>query len=115
MGRIHQTGLDKMESIGEVAVEEEDSVAVDPVLNTHRNPGLELEGYKTEFGDHSLGYWVLTHHIGSEVGWTVKELDVHTLLDRADSFGLIAHVAALHSPARLDRKPVERNSLKAGC
>ena len=53
MGRIHQADLDKMESIGG---EEEDNVAADPVLDMHRNPGLELEDYRADFGDHKLGY-----------------------------------------------------------
>lgn len=49
MDHTHQAGLGKMGSIEEG---EEDSAAVDPVLNIHRNLGLEVERYKKELDDH---------------------------------------------------------------
>lgn len=108
MDHIHQAGSDKMESIEEG---EEDSAAVDPVLDIHCNLGLGLDYYKKELDDHhKLGCWVLNRCIGSVVDSRVKGLNAHTLLGRADSLDLAVRV----TPARLDCKSMERSSLDSG-
>jgi hypothetical protein len=72
----------------EFVEEQVDSAAVDLVPDTHCNLDLGHGEYRTELGAHRVQGLVLTLHIGTVVGWRLRDLVVHTLLGEADSLGL---------------------------
>ena len=98
----------------ELIEEQEDSAAVDPVLDMHRSFGLEDWEYRRELDDHKLGCWFLTLRTGLAVGWRARCLVAHTLLGWVGSFGLVVRAAAVHPLDRLGRSLIEQNSSGSG-